>query len=345
MISLKSITLKKVFIIAELSANHNGSIETAEKTIRAAKRAGADAIKLQTYTPDTLTLDSQKKDFIINNGSIWDGKNFYELYKQAYTPWEWHERLFEVAKQENLLFFSSPFDNSSVDFLETLKVPFYKIASFEINDIPLIDYIASKGKPIILSTGIASYDDISLALKTIKKRGNFDVALLKCTSSYPSPIDDANLIMINEYKDKFNVIPGLSDHTLGIISPIVAVSLGARIIEKHFILNKDIEGPDSSFSLDENEFSEMVENVRMAEKAIGKKTFQLTDKQIKSKDFSRSIYVINDIKKGECFTSKNIKSIRPSFSLSPKYYKDVIGQTSKKNFEKGDRITLNDFEL
>lgn len=345
MISLKSITSKKVFIIAELSANHNGSIETAEKTIRAAKRAGADAIKLQTYTPDTLTLDSQKKDFIINNGSIWDGKNFYELYKQAYTPWEWHERLFEVAKQENLLFFSSPFDNSSVDFLETLKVPFYKIASFEINDIPLIDYIASKGKPIILSTGIASYDDISLALKTIKKRGNFDVALLKCTSSYPSPIDDANLIMINEYKDKFNVIPGLSDHTLGIISPIVAVSLGARIIEKHFILNKDIEGPDSSFSLDENEFSEMVENVRMAEKAIGKKTFQLTDKQIKSKDFSRSIYVINDIKKGECFTSKNIKSIRPSFSLSPKYYKDVIGQTSKKNFEKGDRITLNDFEL
>ena len=345
MISLKSITSKKVFIIAELSANHNGSIETAEKTIRAAKRAGADAIKLQTYTPDTLTLDSQKKDFIINNGSIWDGKNFYELYKQAYTPWEWHERLFEVAKQENLLFFSSPFDNSSVDFLETLKVPFYKIASFEINDIPLIDYIASKGKPIILSTGIASYDDISLALKTIKKRGNFDVALLKCTSSYPSPIDDANLIMINEYKDKFNVIPGLSDHTLGIISPIVAVSLGARIIEKHFILNKDIEGPDSSFSLDENEFSEMVENVRMAEKAIGQKTFQLTDKQIKSKDFSRSIYVINDIKKGECFTSKNIKSIRPSFSLSPKYYKDIIDQTSKKDFEKGDRITLNDFEL
>lgn len=343
MISLNSITSDKVFIIAELSANHNGSIELAEKTIRAAKRAGADAIKLQTYTADTLTINSHKKDFIINNGSIWDGKNFYELYEQAYTPWEWHERLFEVAKQEGLIYFSSPFDNSSVDFLNKLDVPFFKIASFEINDIPLIDYIASKGKPIILSTGIASYDDIIHALETVRSRGNLELALLKCTSSYPSPIEEANLVMIKEYKDRFNVIPGLSDHTLGIVAPIVAVSLGARIIEKHFMLDKNVNGPDSSFSLDETEFRKMVKSIRMAEKAIGQKSFQLTEKQKKGKDFSRSIYVVKEIKKGQDFTSENIRSIRPGFSLQPKYYKNIIGKKAKKDFGIGDRISLNDF--
>ena len=343
MTSLNSLTIDRVLIIAELSANHNGSIELAEKTIRAAKRAGADAIKLQTYTPETLTINSHKKDFIINNGSIWDGKNFYELYKQAYTPWEWHERLFEVAKQEGLIYFSSPFDNSSVDFLDKLDVPFFKIASFEINDIPLIEYVASKGKPIILSTGIASYDDIILALETIRRIGDLELALLKCTSSYPSPIEEANLIMINEYKEKFKVIPGLSDHTLGSTAPVVAVSLGARIIAKLFILNKYIEGPDSSFSLDEKEFTEMVNFIRMAEKAIGKKTFDLTEKQIKGKDFSRSIYVVQDLKKGERFTIENIKSIRPGFSLHPKYYSKILGKIAKKDFEKGDRINLEDF--
>ena len=222
-----------IFIIAELSANHNGSLETAIETIKAAKRAGADAIKLQTYTADTITIDSKNEDFIINNGSIWDGQNFYSLYKQAHTPWEWHKELFKVAHDENLICFSSPFDFTAVDFLEELKVPPYKIASFEITDIPLIDYIASKEKPIILSTGIANQDDITLAIETIRNRGNNDIALLKCTPSYPSPIEESNLIMIKDFKERFNVIPGLSDHTLGIIAPIVAVSQGAKIIEKH----------------------------------------------------------------------------------------------------------------
>ena len=231
---------KGVFIIAELSANHNGSLDTAIATIRAAKRAGADAIKLQTYTADTLTINSQKEDFIINNGSIWDGKNFYELYQQAYTPWEWHPTLFEVAAQEGLICFSSPFDATAVDFLETLEVPAYKIASFEITDIPLISYTASKGKPMILSTGIATQEDIKLALETIRKQGNDQIILLKCTSSYPAPLEEANLIMIQDFQEKYGVLSGLSDHTLGITAPVVATCLGAKVIEKHFILDRSI---------------------------------------------------------------------------------------------------------
>ena len=225
-----------VFVIAELSANHNGSLETALETIRAAKRTGANAIKLQTYTADTLTIQSEKDDFIIKSGSIWDGKTFYDLYKSAYTPWEWHEELFQCAKEEGLICFSSPFDKSAVDFLENLNVPAYKIASFEITDIPLIEYVASKGKPVILSTGIATSEDIELALDACQRMGNNNIALLKCTSSYPAPIEEANMAMIPDFKERFNVIPGLSDHTLGSTVPIVATTLGARIIEKHFIL-------------------------------------------------------------------------------------------------------------
>lgn len=343
MITLSSITSKRILIIAELSANHNGSIEIAKETIKAAKRAGADAIKLQTYTPDTLTIDSKRKDFIINNGSIWDGKNFYDLYKEAYTPWEWHKILFDLAKKEDLLYFSSPFDKSAVDFLEKLKVPFYKIASFEITDIPLIEYVASKGKPIILSTGIATFEDISLAIGTIRKNYNNEIALLKCTSSYPSPIEEANLVMIKEYQKEFGLISGLSDHTLGIVAPVLAVSFGARIIEKHLILNKNIKGPDSAFSLDEKEFSNMVKCVREAEKAIGKINFDLTDKQKKGRIFSRSIYVTNNIKKGEKFTLDNIKSIRPGYSIAPKYLSSIVNKIAKKDFKKGDRILLSDF--
>ena len=329
-----------VFIIAEMSANHNGSLETAIKTIRAAKRAGANAIKLQTYTADTLTIDSDRADFIINNGSIWDGKNFYELYKEAFTPWEWHGELFRIAKEEGLICFSSPFDRKAVDFLEKFNVPAYKIASFEITDIPLIEYIASKGKPIILSTGIANKKDIELALDTIRKTGNEDIALLKCTSSYPAPLQEANLIMINEFKERDNVISGLSDHSIGITAPVVATCMGAQIIEKHFILDRSIGGPDASFSLDMNEFSEMVFAVRNAESAIGNVNYSLTHRQKKAKSFSRSLYVVKDIKKGELFSEKNIRSIRPGFGLHPKFYKSIIGTKAKYDFKSGDRVKI-----
>ena len=331
---------KGVFIIAEMSANHNGSLETAINTIRAAKRAGADAIKLQTYTADTVTIDSDKPDFIIKNGSIWDGKSFYDLYQEAFTPWEWHEELFGVAKEEGLVYFSSPFDSSAVDFLEQFNVPAYKIASFEITDIPLIEYTASKGKPMILSTGIATEEDIELALKTIREQGNEQIALLKCTSTYPAPIEEANLVMIREFEQKYGVLSGLSDHTLGITAPIVATCMGAKIIEKHFILNKSIGGPDASFSLDEKEFSEMVHAVRKAGSAIGNVDYRLTPKQQKGRDFSRSLYVVEDIKKGELFTEENIRSIRPGFGLHPKFYKSIIGTKAQYDFKMGDRVRI-----
>ena len=332
------LTSNKVFIIAELSANHNGSLEKAIETIRAAKRAGADAIKLQTYTADTITIDSKKKDFIINNGSIWDGKNFYELYQEAHTPWDWHQKLFEVAKEEGLICFSSPFDFTAVDFLEKLNVPCYKIASFEITDIPLIKYVASKGKPIILSTGIAHERDIELALSTIRNTGNNEIALLKCTSSYPAPMEEANLIMIQDIKERFNVIPGLSDHTLGFTAPIVAVSLGAKLIEKHLILDKKNGGLDASFSLDENEFKEMVLHVRNVEKTLGVVNYELTEKQKKGRNFSRSLYVITDVKKGDKVSSDNVKSIRPGFGMHPKNLPKIIGKIFTKNLPLGTAL-------
>jgi pseudaminic acid synthase len=324
-----------MFIVAELSANHNGSLDRAIETIRAAKRAGANAIKIQTYTPDTITIDCNKNDFIIKNGSIWDGLTFYDLYKEAYTPWNWHATLFDTAAREGLLCFSTPFDNSAVDFLEGLNCPAYKIASFEITDIPLIEYVASKGKPIILSTGIASREDIELALRACRKTKNNQVALLKCTSSYPAPLEDANLIMIKEYARQFGVIPGLSDHTLGFISCVAAVSLGAKIIEKHFKLDSENEGPDSSFSLTEEEFSEMVSMVRKTEKSIGKIDFELTEKQKAGRDFSRSLYIVENIKKGDTINTTNVRSIRPGFGLHPENFNQVIGKTALIDLERG----------
>ena len=324
-----------VFVIAELSANHNGSLETALESIRAAKRTGANAIKLQTYTADTLTIQSDKDDFIIKSGSIWDGKTFYDLYKSAYTPWEWHKELFNCAKEEGLICFSSPFDKSAVDFLENLNVPAYKIASFEITDIPLIEYVASKGKPVILSTGIATSEDIELAFDACQRMGNHDIALLKCTSSYPAPIEEANMAMIPDFKQRFNLIPGLSDHTLGSTVPIVATTLGARIIEKHFILDRSIGGPDASFSMNEEEFGEMVKAVREAEKAIGHVSYEPTEKQIKGRAFSRSLYVVEDINEGDIFTNENIKSIRPGHGLHPRYFEMIIGKKAKINLSKG----------
>ena len=338
------INFDRTFIIAELSANHNGSLKTAIETVRAAKRTGADAIKLQTYTADSLTINSDKDDFIIKNGSIWDGKNFYELYKEAFTPWEWHPKLFDVAKSEGLVCFSSPFDIAAVDLLESLNVPLYKIASFEITDIPLIEYVASKGKPIVLSTGIASKEDIELALETIRKQGNNEIALLKCTSSYPAPLDEANLSMIQDLSDRYNVISGLSDHTLGITAPIVATSLGAKIIEKHFILDRSIGGPDASFSLDEKEFTLMVEAVRSTEKLIGEVNYNLTDKQIAGRAFARSLYIVKDVKKGDTITKENIKSIRPGFGLHPKHYFTIMGKKFKGDYQKGSRLEENQYE-
>ena len=325
-----------IFIIAELSANHNGNLIHAIATIQAAKRAGADAIKLQTYTPDTMTIDCQNEYFTdLLKGSIWEGNTLYDLYKKAYTPWEWHAELFKVAKEEGLICFSSPFDKTAVDFLEQINSLAYKIASFEIQDIPLIEYAASKGRPMIISTGIAELEDIELAIKTCRDVGNNQIILLKCTSSYPALHDEANLATIQDLKTRFGVEVGLSDHSLGIVAPVVAVSLGARVIEKHFILDKSIGGPDASFSLDEKEFSEMVKAIRQAEKAIGKVTYELTDKVKANRKFARSLFAVKDIKSGDIFTEENVKSIRPGYGLHPKYCSEIIGKRSKANIMKG----------
>lgn len=328
-----------VFIIAELSANHNGSIETAIESIRGAKRAGANCIKLQTYRADTITLDSRKDDFLIK-GTIWDGQNLFELYQEAYTPWEWHKQLFDVAREEGLICFSSPFDATSVDLLEELDAPAYKIASLEITDIPLIELVASKGKPVIISTGIADEEDIRLAIEACRKQGNDQIILLKCTTSYPAPVAEANMIMVKDMADKFNVLTGLSDHTMGSTVPVVATVLGAKVIEKHFILDREIGGPDASFSMNEEEFAAMVNAVREAEAAIGTINYQLTDKQLQSRVFSRSLYVAEDIKAGEEFTESNIRSVRPGFGIHPKHFKDILGKKAAKNLEKGDRLNF-----
>lgn len=334
----------KVFIIAELSANHNGDLSLAIETIKAAKRAGADCIKLQTYTADTITIDSDKDDFVIND-TIWSGRKLHELYQEAYTPWEWHEQLFKVANEEGIICFSSPFDNTAVDFLENLNTPAYKIASFEITDIPLIEYVASKGKPIIISTGIAELEDIELAVETCRKRGNNQIALLKCTSSYPAPIEEANMCMIRDLANRFNVISGLSDHTMGATVPIVATTFGAKIIEKHFILDRSIGGPDSSFSMNEKEFTEMVASIREAELAIGVVDYKLTTKQKKGRDFSRSLYIVKDVNEGDILTEDNVKSIRPGFSLHPKYLKSILGKKVKKYLECGSRLLIEDIDF
>jgi pseudaminic acid synthase len=333
-----------VFVIAELSANHNGSLATAIETIRAAKRAGADAIKFQTYTADTLTLDCDESDFVIKGGTIWDGKKLHDLYKEAYTPWEWHEQLFEVAKEEGLVCFSSPFDKTAVDFLETLHCPIYKIASFEITDIPLIEYVAKQGKPIIISTGIASYEDIQLAVETCRKVGNDNITLLKCTSSYPAPVAEANLAMMQQLAIDFKVKIGLSDHTLGSTVPVIATALGAEVIEKHFILDRSIGGPDASFSMNEIEFTAMVKAIREAEVAVGTSSYELSPKQVAGKDFSRSLYVAEAINKGDIITESSIRSVRPGFSLHPKHLPEILGLTATRDLKKGERITLSDFE-
>lgn len=328
-------------IVAEMSANHNGSKQLAIETIKAAKRAGADAIKMQTYTADTITLDCDKSDFIINEGSIWDGRSFYELYQKAYTPWEWHEELFKVAHDEGLICFSSPFDKTAVDLLESLGAPMYKIASFEITDIPLIEYAASKMKPMIMATGISTAEDIELAVNACRKVGNNDITLLKCTSAYPASVEEANVIMIRDLAERFCVKSGLSDHTLGAMVPVLAVANGAVMIEKHFILNKDVESEDSSFSMDENEFRDMVQKVRLAEAAMGKVDYTLTEKMKGSRTACRSLYVAEDVQKGDLVTEQNVRSVRPGYGLHPKYLQDILGKRFSKDCEKGDRMSLD----
>jgi len=322
-------------IVAELSANHNHDKQVAIDTIRAAKKAGADAVKLQTYTPDTLTIDCDNEYFQIKGG-LWDGKNLYDLYKEAYTPWEWHEKLFNVAREEGLICFSSPFDNTAVDFLENLNTPAYKIASFEIRDTPLIAYAASKGKPMIISTGIADLDDIQLAVDTCRKAGNDNITLLKCTSSYPAPIDLANIRTMVDMKDRFGVDVGLSDHTLGHTVPVVATALGACLIEKHFILDRSLGGPDAAFSLTPDEFTAMTEAVREAEKAVGEITYELSDKVKENRKFARSLFVVKDIKKGEKITEENVRSIRPGYGIHPRHLPNIIGTLAKRNYQKGE---------
>ena len=323
------------FIIAELSANHMNDFDIAVKTIEAIAESGADAVKFQTFTPDTITLNCDNEYFHIKQGTVWDGQLLYDLYEDAYMPWDWQPKLKKIAEDLGLIVFSSPFDKTSVDFLEDMDVPAYKIASFEITDIPLIKYVASKNKPIIISTGIAEKEDIELAIETCLKEGNDKIAILKWTSSYPAPYEEINLKTINDMEKKFNTTVGLSDHTLGDEIAIAAVTLGAKIIEKHFILDKKLGGPDCEFSMEPQEFKKMVTAIRNTEKALGTVSYNLSDKTRKNREFSRSLFVVKDIKKEELITEENVRSVRPGFGLHPKYLEEVLGKKAKKDLEKG----------
>jgi pseudaminic acid synthase len=316
----------KTFIIAELSANHDHNYDIAKETVKAAKDAGADAIKLQTYTPDTITMDVDNEYFRVKQGTIWDGKKFYDLYKEAYTPWEWQPKLKKYAEELGLICFSSPFDKTSVDFLEKIDVPAYKIASFEITDIPLISYVAAKGKPMIISTGIASLNDIELAVETCRKQRNDQIALLKCTSSYPADPKDAHLRTIPNLTETFNVISGLSDHTMGSAVAVAGVALGAKIIEKHFIIDRTIGGPDASFSMEPREFKSMVKDIRTAENSLGRIDYKMNEKKIKNRELSKSIFFSKDLKKGEKIDERNIRVVRPNFGLHPKYLYEILNE-------------------
>lgn len=333
------------YIIAEMSGNHAGSLENAKKIVRKAKEIGADAIKLQTYRPDTITLDSDNPDFQLTKDCPWKEKNtLFQLYQQAYTPWEWHQELFELAREIDLDIFSSPFDHTAIDLLEELGAPAYKIASPEITDIPLIRRVAQTGKPVIFSTGLARLEDIELAVQTLKEAKCEQFAILKCTSAYPTPIDQANLANIPELKKRYQCVSGLSDHTKGINVPAISVALGGRIIEKHFTLTEIGESVDSFFSLNENEFQEMIESVRLTEKAIGNVDFEVAPAAIDSLHGRRSLYVSKDIAEGEMITSENIKSVRPSMGLHPKHYDQVLGMVAKKPLQFGQRLQLEDLQ-
>lgn len=330
------------YIIAELSCNHNQDKSVALKLIEEAHKAGADAIKLQTYTPDTITLKCNRPEFReCLDGSIWEGQTLYDLYSKAYTPWEWHKELKEYANSLGMDLFSSPFDITAVDFLETLDMPAYKIASFEITDHILIKRIAQTGKPVIISSGMASKGELEEAVNLLRENGTTQICMLKCTSAYPAKPDDANLLTIKNMMESFDVIGGLSDHTLGVEVPIAAVCLGARIIEKHFTLCRDSGSADDAFSLTPTEFKQMVDSVRVVEKTLGEIKFGGVKKEQQSKNYRRSLFVVKDIKKGDSFTSDNVKSIRPSHGLHTKYYEEIIGKTARRDIEFGTPLTWN----
>lgn len=331
--------MRKTLIVAEMSANHNQHKDIAIQTILEAKKAGADAIKIQTYTADTLTLNCDSADFQCGPG-LWEGLTAYQLYQQAYTPWEWHEEIFQVAKKEGLICFSTPFDKTAVDFLEELGNPIYKIASPEIVDIPLIKYIASKHKPIIISTGMAMEEDIGLALKTIREEGVTDITVLKCTSAYPTPMEAVNLRTMVDMKEHFGVKVGLSDHTMGADVPIAAVALGAEMVEKHFIIDRSIGGPDCAFSMQAPEFRAMVDSIRNVEKALGDVVYPTDITKIPGRAGCRSLYVAEDMKKGDVINEKNVRSVRPGYGLHPKYLPEVLGKTVNRDLVMGTRFSL-----
>ena len=333
------------YIIAEMSGNHCGDLATAFKIIEAAKEVGADAVKLQTYTPDTITLNSDKEDFRLPAANPWSSFNtLYKVYEKAFTPWEWHKALFDKAREVGIDIFSSPFDESAVDLLEELGTPIYKIASPEITHIPLIKKVAKTGKPVIFSTGVAELSDIELAVKTLKENGCHEIIILKCTSSYPAPPESINLKTIPNLKETFQCLAGLSDHTLGTGIPVAAVALGASVIEKHFILEKDEKSVDGFFSLDKREFKEMVDEIRKVEKAIGKVSYAIDEEGKKNYWGRRSLYVSGSIKKGEIITAENIKCVRPFYGLHPKFYEEVLGKKASKDLNFGDRLTFESIE-
>jgi len=330
---------QSVYIIAELSANHNQDFEQAVQLIKEAKNAGADAIKLQTYTPDTITIDCDNEYFRIGKGSIWEGKNLYELYKEAYTPWAWQPKLKIIANDLGMDLFSSPFDPVAVDFLEEMDVPAYKVASCELVDIPLIQYIAKTGKPIIMSTGMATLAEIDEAVTEARKAGGREIALLKCTSAYPAIPEEMNLRTIPHMAEAFSTPVGLSDHTLGITVPVAAITLGACIVEKHFTISRTISGPDSIFSLEPHEFKAMVEAIRTAEKALGKVQYKVSQHEIASRVFRRSLFVVQDIKEGDIFTHENVRSIRPGSGIHTRYQDEILGHRAIKAANKGMPLT------
>lgn len=327
------------YIVAEISANHHQDFQEAVKLVETAKKVGADAVKLQTYTPDTMTIDSDAPYFRVGKGSLWSGRTLYDLYREAHTPWEWQPKLKEIADKIGIDLFSSPFDSTAVDLLEKMKVPAYKVASFEIIDLPLIENIAKTRKPIIISTGMASLEEIEEAINAARSSGALEIALLKCTSAYPAPAEEMNLCAIPYLREKFKVPVGLSDHTLGITIPIAAVALGACIIEKHFILSRNQSGPDSAFSVEPDEFREMVTSIRQIEKARGKEHYTVGKEEMKSRVFRRSIFVVKDISKGELFNSENVRLIRPGNGLPPKYINKVLGKKASQDIQRGTPLS------
>jgi N-acetylneuraminate synthase len=326
------------YIVAEMSANHHHDYDRAVEIIEAASEAGADAIKLQTYTADTMTIDSEKEPFRIEKGP-WAGRTLYDLYEEAYTPWDWQPELQDIAHDLGLDFFSTPFDASAVEFLEDLDVPVYKIASFENVDLPLIRRVAKTGKPVIMSTGMATLGEIDEAVRAYRNAGGTELALLACTSSYPAPPEEMHLQRISHLEETFDVVPGLSDHTLGTEVPVAATALGARIVEKHLTLSREEEGPDSDFSLEPEEFAEMVQALRKTEKAIGEVRYETTEKESESETFRRSLFVVEDIEKGEYFTEENVRSIRPGDGLPPKHLESVLGCTAAEDITRGTPLS------